>query len=161
MLFVTTCCIYKSTCCIYLFNNCKEKFTFSTRPRVLRDQISQEILVGCVIFLCLSKFYLPSFTWSKLHSKNWDERVFIILYFSHFTSEISGQQCMDLEADLTWKTCNFGLTKKLPCTDSFIYKIYWTIPQSLEAFLFEMNRDNSGNSIDLILVGECPPSVIR
>ena len=28
-----------------LFNNCKEKSIFSTRPRVLRDQISQEILV--------------------------------------------------------------------------------------------------------------------
>ena len=29
---------------------------------------------------------------------------------------------MNLEAALTWKTFNFGLTKKLPCTDSFIYK---------------------------------------
>ena len=28
--------------------------------------------------------------------------------------------------------------------------------QSLEAFLFQMNRDNSGNSIDLILVDKCP-----
>ena len=43
----------KSASYIYLFNNCKEKYTFSTRPRVLRDQISQEILVGIVIFLCL------------------------------------------------------------------------------------------------------------
>ena len=42
MLFGTTYCIYKSTSYIYLFNNCKEKYTFSTRPRVLRDQISQE-----------------------------------------------------------------------------------------------------------------------
>ena len=29
---------------------------------------------------------------------------------------------MGLEAALTWKTCSFGLTKKLLCTDSFIYK---------------------------------------
>ena len=49
-------------------------------------------------------------------------KILNILYFSHFTSNISGQQCMGLEAALTWKTCNFCLTKKLPCTDSFIYK---------------------------------------
>ena len=35
------------------------------------------------------------------------------------------------------------------------------IMRFLEAFLFQINRDNSGNSIDLILVGKCPPSVIR
>ena len=29
---------------------------------------------------------------------------------------------MGLEAALTWKTCTFGLTKKLPYLDSFIYK---------------------------------------
>ena len=68
--------IYKSSSYIYLFNNCKEKRTFSTRPRVVRDQISQEVLAGIVIFLCLSVL----------------------------------------------KTCSFGLTKKLPRTDSFIYK---------------------------------------
>ena len=28
--------------------------------------------------------------------------------------------------------------------------------QSLEAFLFQMNRDNSGNSIELIMVEKCP-----
>ena len=55
MLLVTTCCIYKGTSYICLFNNCKEKCTFSTQPWVLRDQISQEILDGIVIFLCLSK----------------------------------------------------------------------------------------------------------
>ena len=33
--------------------------------------------------------------------------------------------------------------------------------RSLQAFLFQMNRDNSGNSIDLILAGKCPLSVIR
>ena len=31
----------------------------------------------------------------------------------------------------------------------------------METFLFQMNRDNSGNSIDLILVGKCPLPVIR
>ena len=45
-----------------------------------------------------------------------------ISYFSHIISNISGQQCMSLEASLTWKTCTFGLIKKLPCTDSLIYK---------------------------------------
>ena len=49
-------------------------------------------------------------------------KVWNISYFNLFTSNISGQQCMGLEAILTWKTCKFGLTKKLPCTDSFIYK---------------------------------------
>ena len=29
---------------------------------------------------------------------------------------------MGLEAALAWKTCNFDLTKKLPCTDSFVHK---------------------------------------
>ena len=62
MLFVTTYCIYKSTSYNYLFNNCKEKCTFSTRPQVFRDQRSREILIGIVIFLCLSKSYLSNFT---------------------------------------------------------------------------------------------------
>ena len=71
-----------------------------------------------------------------------------------------------LEAALTWKTCTFGLTKKLQCTDSFIYKKllnYTAIFDRplLETFLFQMNRANSGNSIDFILVGKCPLSVIR
>ena len=30
----------------------------------------------------------------------------------------------------------------------------------MEVFLFQMNKDNSGNSIDLILVGKCPLSVM-
>ena len=68
---------------------------------------------------------------------------------------------MGLEAARAWKTCTIGLTKKLPCPDSFICKKLGTILRSLEAFLFQMNRDNSGNSIDLILVGKCPLSVIR
>ena len=29
---------------------------------------------------------------------------------------------MRLEATLAWKTYTFGLTKKLPCLDSFIYE---------------------------------------
>ena len=66
---------------------------------------------------------------------------------------------MSLEAALAWETCTFGLTKKLPCLDNLFTKK--TILRSLEAFLFQMNRDNSGNSIDLILVGKCPLSVIR
>ena len=40
---------------------------------------------------------------------------------------------MGLEAALAWKT----------------------ILRSLEAFLFQMNKDNGGNSIDLILVRKC------
>ena len=68
---------------------------------------------------------------------------------------------MGLEAALAWKTCTFGLTKKLPCLDGKFTKNYRTILRSLEAFLLQMNRDNNGNSIDLILVGKCPLSVIR
>ena len=68
---------------------------------------------------------------------------------------------MGLEAALAWKTCTFDLAEKLPCPDSFIYKNCRTIPQSLKALLLQMNRDNSGNSFDLILVGKCPMSVIR
>ena len=49
-----------------------------------------------------------------------------ISYFSHFTSNMSGQQCMRLEATLAWKTCTFSLTKKL-CLDSFIKKTTTTI----------------------------------
>ena len=48
-------------------------------------------------------------------------QVLNISYFSHYTANISCQQCMVNEAALTWKTCTFGLTKKLPCTDSFIW----------------------------------------
>ena len=126
MLFVTTYCIYKSTFYIYLFNNCKEKCTFSTRPQVLRDKISREIIVGIVIFLCLSRIYLSSFTWSKLHFKNLGRNslyyVLNLSYFSHFTSNISGQQCMGLEAALAWKTCTFGLTKKPACKQFHLQK---------------------------------------
>ena len=51
-------------------------------------------------------------------------QVLNILHFSHFTSNISGQQCMGLEAALAWKSCTFGLTKKLPCQDSSFTKDY-------------------------------------
>ena len=34
---------------------------------------------------------------------------------------------MGLEAALVWKTCTFGLTKKLPCLDSSFAKNYWII----------------------------------
>ena len=113
MLFFTTYCIYKGTSYTYLFNNCKEKCTFSTRSRVLRDQISREILVRIVIFLCLSKIYL----WRKSLYY-----VLNILYFVHFTSNISGQLCMGFEAGLAWKTCTFGLTKKLACKQFHLQK---------------------------------------
>ena len=127
MLFVTTCCIYKSTCYIYLFNNCKEKCTFSTRPRVLRDQISQEILVGIVIFTLPFK-NLPHEldliqTPLQKPGRNSLHQILNISYFNHFTLNISSQQCMDLEAALAWETCTFGLTKKLPCLDSSFTKI--------------------------------------
>ena len=52
------------------------------------------------------------------------------------------QECMGLEAALAWKTCTFGLTKKLACKQFHLQ--------------FQMNRDNSGNSIDLILVDKYP-----
>ena len=85
-----------------------------------------------------------------------------ISYFSHYISNISGQHCINLEAALTWKTCTFNLRKKLPCKGSLIYKktieLYcdrWKL------FYSKMDRANSGNSIDLVLVGKCPLSVIR
>ena len=68
---------------------------------------------------------------------------------------------MGLEAPVAWKTCTFGLTKKLPYQDSSFTKNYELYCDLLEAFLFQMNRDNGGNSIDLILVGQCPLSLIK
>ena len=125
MLFVTAYCIYKSTSYIYLFNNCKEKCTFSTRPRVVRDQISQEILVRIFNFslpfkILPLKLHVIQTPLQKLgrNSLYW---VLNISYFSHFTSNISGQQCMCLETALAWKTCTFGLTKNYH-EDSFIHK---------------------------------------
>ena len=59
-----------------------------------------------------------------LHKLGRNSRYYVlnISCFSHFTSNISGQQCMSLEAALAWKTYISGLTKKLPCQDSFIYR---------------------------------------
>ena len=68
---------------------------------------------------------------------------------------------MHLEAALAWKTCTFGLTNKLPCLDNFIYKKLFNYTAILEVFLFQMHRDDSRNSIDLILVGKCSLSVLR
>ena len=45
-----------------------------------------------------------------------------ISYFIHFTSNISGQQCMGLEAALAWKTCTFGLTNNLACKQFHLQK---------------------------------------
>ena len=44
------------------------------------------------------------------------------LIFSHFTLNISGQQCMGLEAALVWKSRTFRLTKKLPCKQFHLQK---------------------------------------
>ena len=63
---------------------------------------------------------------------------------------------MGLEAALTWKTCTFGLIKKLPCTDSFIYKKLLNYIAIFGSFSIP-----NENSIDLILVGKCPLPVIR
>ena len=68
---------------------------------------------------------------------------------------------MGLEAALTWKTCNFGLTKKLPCTDSFICKKLLNYTAIFGSFSVPNEQNNSGNSIDLILACKCPLSVIR
>ena len=88
-------------------------------------------------------------------------QVLNISYFSHFTSNISGQQCLGLEAALTQKTCTFALTKKLSCRQFHLKKTIELYCDLWKHFLFKMNRDNSGNSIYLILVGKCPLSVIR
>ena len=49
---------------------------------------------------------------------------------------------------LLWpENLHFWLTKKLPCKQFHLQKYHRTKPRS---FLFQMNRDNSGNSINLI-----------
>ena len=69
---------------------------------------------------------------------------------------------MRVEAALAWKTCTFGLTKKLPCLDSLIYKKLLNYTAIFGSFSIpNEQRGNSGNSIDLILVGKCHLSVIR
>ena len=59
---------------------------------------------------------------------------------------------MGLEAVLAWKTCTFGLTKKLPCLDSFTCKKLL----NYTAIFGNFSIKDRGNSIDLILVGKCP-----
>ena len=125
MLFVTTCCIYKSTSYIYLFNNCKEKCTFSTRPNK-RPNISRNTRWNCSFSLPFKNLPLKlHFIQTPLQKQGRNSLHYIlnISYFSHFTSNISGQECMGLEAALAWETCTFGLTKKLPCLDSSFTKI--------------------------------------
>ena len=93
--------------------------------RVKRPNISRNTRQNCNFSLPFKNLPL------KLHviqtplqkvGRNSLYEVFNISYFSPFTSNISGQQCMGLEIALTWKTCTFGVTKKLSCADSFIYK---------------------------------------
>ena len=131
MLVVTTCCIYKSTSYIYLFNNFKGKCTFSTRPRIFREQVSPEILVGIVIF---SKIYLSSFTWSKLHFKSQDETVsirswiFHILAISLRTSQVNNVWVLKLlwpgkPAVLVWQRNYHVQTVSFTKT----FEIYWDL----------------------------------
>ena len=133
MLFVTTCCIYKSTSYIYLFNNCKEKSTFCTRPRVLREYLKKyslelEFFFPFQTFTSKASFDPNSTSKARMKQSPLDLEY---SYFSHFTSNISGQQCMGLKAARAWETCSFGLTKKLPCLDSSFTKVtielYWDL----------------------------------
>ena len=105
-MFVTTCCIYKSTSNIYLFKNCKEKCTFSTRPRVFRDQISQEILVEIVIFFSFQKFTFQASrdpnstpkTRTKQSLLGLEYFIFWPFYFEHLRSTMYGSwSCSGLE----------------------------------------------------------------
>ena len=90
-----------------------------------RPNISRNTRWNCNISLPFKNLSLKLHViQTKLHKpgRNSPYQILNVSYFSHFISNISGQQCMSLEAVLTWKTCTFGLTKKLPCTDSLIYK---------------------------------------
>ena len=126
MLFVTTCCIYKSTSYSYLFNNCKKVHIFHTTSGFKRPNISRNTRWNCNFSLSFKnlplKCHLIQTSLQKpgRNSLHW---ILNISYFSHFNSNISGQQCMGLEAALAWETCTFGLTKKLPCPDSSFTKI--------------------------------------
>ena len=78
---------------------------------------------------------------------------FNLFYFEHLRSTVyESWSCSGL------KTCTFGLTKKLPCKQFHLQKTIELYCDLLEAFLFQMNRDNSGNSINLILVDKYPLS---
>ena len=91
MLFVTTYCIYKSTSYIYLFNNCKEKCTFSTRPRVFkRPNISRNTRWNWNFSLpfknLLLKLHVIQTSLYKL-GRNSRYYVLNISYFIHFHFE--------------------------------------------------------------------------
>ena len=126
MLFFTTCCIYKGTSYIYLFNNCKEKSTFSTRPRGFkRPNISRNTCWNCNFSLPFKNLPLELHlieTPLQKPGQNSLHQILNISHFSRFTLNISGQQCMGLEAALAWEICTFGLTKKLPCLHSSFTK---------------------------------------
>ena len=59
---------------------------------------------------------------------------------------------MGLEAAPGLGNLHFWFDKETTMSRRLIYKITIEL-RSLEAFLFQMNRDNSGNSIDLIWLG--------
>ena len=132
MLFVTTRCNHKSTSYIHLFNNCKEKWTFCTRPRILKTKcLKKNTRWNCNFSLPFKnlplKLHLIQTPLQKLGRNNLHQ-VLNISYFSHFTSNISGQQCVGLEArvlKLLWP----GKPALLLCqrnyhVGSFIYKNY-------------------------------------
>ena len=126
MLFATTCCVYKSTSYIYFFNNCKEKMhIFHMTLGYKRSNISRNTCWNCNFSLPFKNLPLKLQVIQILLQKLGRNSLCLVLnisYFSHFTSNISGQQFMGLEAALTWKTFTFGLTKKLPCLDSSFTK---------------------------------------
>ena len=114
---------------------------FHTTSGFKRPNISRNTRWNCNFSLPFKslplKFHVIQTPLQKL-GRNSLYQVLNISYFSHFTSDISGQQCMGLEAVLTLKTSTFGLTKKLPCTDSFIYKKllnYTVIFESFSGYL--------------------------
>ena len=104
---------------------------FHTTSGFKRPNISRNTRWNCNFSLPLKKlplkFHLIQTPLQKLGQNNLYQ-VLNISYFSHFTSNISGQQCVGLEAALAWKTCTFGLTKKLSCRQFHLQKLlnYYT-----------------------------------
>ena len=95
---------------------------FHTTSGFKRPNISRNTRWNCNFSLPFKNLPLKLHVIQTVFQKLGRNSLYYISYFSHFTSNISGQQCMGLEAALTWKTHTFGLTKKLPCLDSFMYK---------------------------------------
>ena len=97
MLFVTTCCIYKSTSYIYFFNKLQRKmYIFHTNSGFKRSNISKKYQLELYFFFTFQKSISqasrdPSST-SKL-GRNSLYNVLKISYFGHSSSNISGQQC--------------------------------------------------------------------